>query len=186
MQEIIENICDQISRCFAYIKLFSIKEYGNREYRLLKLELQHFDLLLDLLESKISIETYVKGYSLLFANEKFYDDPNVYPPFSLIKESDIDIICIDKKDLCFINVLKICNENIKKHISSKSYEKISDEIYYSHNVPGLIHTDYKSAIKYFLSVECTECRRRCSKEMVASYEDAWEQVRKQFLNDIDS
>ena len=118
---------------------------------------------------------------MLFGNEKFYDSPNVHPSLLLIKDSEVEIICINKEVVCFINILRICSENIKKHITSGNYEKIRDEVYYNHNVPALIHSEHKGAIKYYLTVECTECRDQCSREMVASYEGAWEKVRKQFF-----
>ena len=182
--QLIEKISEQISSCFAFISVFSTsKEYASKDYHLLKLESKHLDLLLEFLESQITIESYVAGFNLLFSNEKFYDAPNAYPSFSFFVKAQVeeDIIRINEEDLCFTSILRICSENIKMHIKSESYEKISDEIYYSHNVPWLINTEHKGAIEYYLAVECVECRRRCSKEMVATYEDAWEQVNKQFF-----
>ena len=185
-KELIKSVCEQIRECLSHMGSFSITDdYTFR--KLIKLELQHFDLLLDMLESKINIESYVIEYNLLFSNEEFYDSSNVYPSFSAFEkaQSEVNTICVDEELLCFINILRICSENIKKHIATESYEKIEDEVYYNHNIPGLIQTKSKGAIKYFLSVECVECKHRCPKEMVSTYEDAWKEASSQFLSNID-
>jgi len=192
MQEkLIEDTCVQIKTCLGRISNFATNElYTIRDYHLLKLELQHLDLLLDLLESKITIESYLTEHNLLFSNEDedLYGSPSEFshPLLFLEKaEIDVDTISIDEEVRCFISILQICRENIKKHIVSENYDKIYDEYYYNHNVPWLIQTKCKYAIKAFLLNECANCKKYCSKEMVASYEDAWKAASSQFLSNID-
>jgi len=185
-KELVENICEQIRECLRHMKSFSITEdYSFR--KLIKLESRHLDLLLDVLESKINIESYVVEYNSLFSNEEFYDSPNVYPSFLALEteQKEARTICIDTEVLCFINILRICSENIKKHITNERYEKMESEIYYNHNVPSLISSKKKDLIKYYLTIECVECKSRCSKEMVTSYEDAWKEASSQFLCNSD-
>ena len=182
-KELIEKACEQLAECLLRISTFAVTEhYIDRDYHLLKLELQHFDSLLELLRSNISIKEYVSKYKMLISNEEFYEEPRVYRSFSSLEKAqfDVDRIYLEEELTCFVNVLKICSENLKKHINAKQYEKIKDEIYYNHNVPWLICTKNKGAIKYYLSIECPECIRRCSKEMVQCYEEVWAEVRKQF------
>lgn len=183
-KKLIERVCDQINTCFSFITTFYTNEkYIDRDYHLLKLESQHLDLLLSLLRGEVSVESAIAEYRLLFSNESFYDFPYEYkaPLLSLEKEEiDIGVIYVGENLHCFINVLQICSDNIKKHISAEQYTKINDEIYYNHNVPWLIRTECNSAIQYYLSTECTECRVNCSEEMVQSYEEAWQEVKKQF------
>lgn len=187
-EELVENVCEQVRSCFAYINLFSTaEEYAGREYHLLKLESRHFDLLLELLESKITIASYVKEHNLLFSNEKFYDDPYAYPSLTFLEkvEKDIDTASVAEEVRCFINILRVCNENIKKHIVSESYDKIYNEIYYNHNVPTLIFSRMKVLIENYLLNECADCKKYCPKEMVSTYEEAWKEASNQFLSNID-
>jgi len=184
-EELIDKVCEQLADCLSRISTFAVTElYIDRDYHLLKLESQHFDSLLDLLQSNISIKEYITKYKLLFSNEKFYEAPDAYVSFLFLEKAqfDVDRVFIDGDVICFVNVLKICSENIKKHISTNQYDKIEDDIYYNHNVPWLICTKSKGAIKYYLTIECPECIRRCPKEMVQCYEEAWQEVRKQFPN----
>jgi len=164
---------------------YTTKEYTVKDYHLLKLESQHLDLLLNLLRGKVSMESYIREYNSLFSNESFYDfpDEHVVPLLSLEKEEiDIGLILANENVHCFINILQICSDNIKNHIKDKNYVAIKDEIYYNHNVPSLISTQNRDLIEYYLSTECPECIRLCPKEMVQCYEEAWQEVRKQFPN----
>ena len=187
-EELVREICENISYCFAAINNFAINElYTTREYRLLKLESQHFDLLLDLLESKISIESYLGEYNLLFSDEKLYKSPDRYPALLILKkvQKEVSTVSVAKEVHCFINILRICCDNIKKHIASERYDEIYNEIYYNHNVPTLIFSRMKVLIENYLLNECADCKKYCSKEMVASYEDAWKEASSQFLSNID-
>ena len=190
-EKLIKDACIQTKTCLGRISNFATNElYTIREYHLLKLESRHLDLLLNLLESKTTMESYLTEYNLLFSNEDedLYGTSSVYlHPLLFLDKAEIQVgtIYVDEEVRCFINILRICSENIKKHIASESYEKIYDEYYYNHNVPWLIQTKCKSAIKAFLLTECANCKKYCSKEMVASYEDAWKEASSQFLSNND-
>ena len=187
-EQLVEKICKQISTCFASINSFATNEvYVAGENHLLKLESKHLDLLLDLLESKITIESYLAEYNLLFLNEELAPRNKYTSPLLFLEKAEIEAstIYIDEEVRCFANILRICSENIKEHIVSKSYEKISDEIYYNHNVPPLISSKMKTLVENYLLIECANCKKNCSKEMVSTYEDAWKEASSQFLSNID-
>jgi len=133
------------------------------------------------MKSEISIASYINEYSLFFPNgELFAHQDNYIPQFVFLKKKAAETVTIDKDVLCFIDVLQICSDNIKRHIACEKYENIKDEVYYNHNVPTLILAKNKELIEYYLSVECTCCEFYCSKEMIKSYDSAWQLIRKQF------
>ena len=177
-KELIENICAQVEWCLMNIKLSVTLD----KHHILKLELQHLDLLLDLLLSKISIRSYIKEYSSLFSSEGWEGHLEIYIPHILfLEQQQTDIVSIDDEVICFVDILQICRDNMKRYIGYEKYEAIQNEVYYNHNVPSLIATKEIDLIKYYLSTECGGCRSYCSKEMVQSYESTWEKIAQQFF-----
>ena len=179
-EALVENICEQVKRCLGNIKQFAVSD----EHHLLKLESRHLDLLLDLLQSKISLSSYKDEFNTLFQNEGGHIYFDSYTPVILSFEKEpIENVYVDSEVLFFVNVLQICSDNIKKHIECKKYDAIKDEVYYNHNVPSLIFSKNQDLINYYLSVECTGCRCYCSKEMIQSYESIWQQIENTFSSD---
>jgi len=176
-KNLVEVMCEQTKCCLGNINIL----VETNEYLPLLLESCHLGLILDLFLSKINIKSYLEKYSILFSSEKLYIHlENYAPQISYLKKNQKKSICIEKEVHCFINILQICNDNIKKHIDLKRYDFIKDEVYYSHNIPSLIFSKKIELIKYYLTVECAECKRRCSKEMVINYEKVWQQISNQF------
>ena len=184
-KELIENICTQIKDCLMIMKLSTIE----KKDRLLKLESRHLDLLLKLLQSEIDIKSYIRQFILLYPDEEWYDYIQIHTPHILfLEQQQIDIVSIDDEVVCFINILQICNDNIKKYIEWKKYKEIEEEIYFNHNVPSFIFSweagkvnDWEvERINHYLS-KCDDFRARFSKEMTQPYESTWEQINQQFL-----
>ena len=176
-EALVESLCEQVKRCLGNIKQFAVSD----EHNLLKLESRHLSLLLNLLQSKISLSSYKDEFNILFQNE----DGHIYfdsytPVIQSFEIEQIQDVYVDSEVLCFVNVLQICSDNIKKHIECKNFNAIKDEVYYNHNVPSLIYSKNQDLINYYLSVECTGCRCYCSNEMIQSYESVWQQIENAF------
>lgn len=181
-EQLVTEVCKQLRGCMSMISSVAT----NNDYRyLLQVELRHFDFLLDLLESKINLKNYLSEYHSLFSNIEFYNDPRTYSSLPIIEQisKELGLVSLDEKLGCFVDILRICSTNVKKHSVNGHYDKIDNEIYYCHNVPALIRTENIGAIDYFLRVECVECRARCSGEMVVSYEKDWDLVYQQYFTD---
>jgi len=165
-----ETICEQIRFCFMNLMgLISCKGYY-----LLKLEVKHFDLLLDVLSMKNSIEAYLDSYYSLFPSTEEYDFTcNYLPQISTLEKREESYIHLSDKALCFVEILKICSDNIKKYMEHGNYESIKDEIYYNHNVPSLVTANKDDLVKYYLDIECNDFKKNCSKEIVQPYEAIW-------------
>ena len=175
-KELVENICEQIYYC-----LLDMRATNSMEHRLLTLQSNHLDLLLKLLQSEIDIKSYLEEYSVLFSNEEQYISPNVYTKqLAFLEEHQSATVSTDNEVCCFIDVLQICNDNIKRHIDGKNYEAIKDEANYNHNVPSLIITKNIDLIEHYLS-KCGVFQARCSKEVTQPYENIWQQVSRKFL-----
>ena len=155
-----------------------IRSTNFKEHRLLTLKSCHLNLLLKLLQSEIDTKSYLEEYELLFSNEEQYNYPNIYSNQLLfLEEHQSATICTDNEVRYFIDILQICNNNIKAHLNNKNFKAIRDEADYNHNVPSLIVTKNVGAIENYLS-----CRSYCSKEMVQSYENTWEKITQQFYH----
>ena len=176
-KDLIGNICEQLRTCLLYIRNNSI----STERHLLCLETQHLELILKLLCSDISITSCLENYKILFENENKHGHLSVYKPqLKYLNNKKHRSIVIDENIKLFIKILQICCDNIKNYLNYDKLDLVGDEDYYNHNVPSLIETKNKDLIKYYLTIECTSCKRHCSKEMVQRYEDIWEEISKQF------
>ena len=166
-----------------------IKSYALvSNHHLLKVEFQHYELLLQLLQAEISLISYLEHYKFLYSSEDENSNVNYalniaffekLQKFSLLRKRHSGVIYVNPEVHCFINVLQICKDNISKHIDNKNYKMIDMEIYYNHNVPSLIESNNKELIFYYISVEQESCRNQCPKEMIQSYKGIWQEIEKQ-------
>jgi len=186
-KEIIKIIIEQIKFCMGNMRLWST----SGDFHLLRLEYSHFESLLDVLQSKIDIKSYLEKFHSIFQLDVWNEHLTVYTPQLFILKRIPDknaIINLDSKLLCFVKVLEICKENLKKHIDNEDYTLIEDEYYYNHNVPSLIILDHEKlnndAIKYYLTVECKGCRSFSNNGMASSYEDVWKEISEQYSIDF--
>ena len=204
-KELIENICTQIKECLMMMKSLS---FGKKDC-LLKLETQHLDLLLELLLSKIDIKSYINQYNSLYPNNWWCEYTDIYKPQILfLEKQQIDIVSIDSDVVCFIDVLQICNNNIKKRIDCEymkckknitkecgryekaecrnhkkkfeKYKEIEEEIYYNHNIPSFILSKDIERINLYLNTR-KSFRNFFPKHVVKPYEKAWKQIIQHFL-----
>lgn len=165
-----EIICEQIQSCFINFVGMTACE----AYHLLEIEIKHLDLLLDVLLMRINIKEYLECYYSLFSTKEEYEFTcNHIPQLSTLEKEYERKINVSSKALFFIEILRICSDNMKKHIEHRNYELIKDEIYYNHNVPSLISANKKDLVKYYLDIECKEFKNKCMKEIVQPYEAIW-------------
>jgi len=157
-----------------------VGKISNKEYQSLEIDIRHLDLLIDVLLSKISIDTYLKNYYIMSPPSEEYGNACGYPPGILTLENNKKS-CVHVSDDVhnFIEVLAVCSGNIKKYICNRNYEAIKEEIYYNHNVPSLIESNIKELIEYYLDIECKGFKARFSMEAIQPYLDIWEKIRLQ-------
>ena len=140
----VATICEQIRICFINFVGMTACE----EYRSLEIEIKYLDLLLGVLLMKINIEEYLECYYSLFQTKEEYEFTcNHIPQLSTLEKDYLSNVNVSSKSLFFIEILRICLDNIKRHIEHRHYELIKDEIYYNHNVPSLISTNKKDLVK---------------------------------------
>jgi len=178
---LVEVMCEQIRLCF--FNLEGLISY--EDYHFLELSVEHLDLLLDTLSSKINIEEYLKRcHSLFSLAEEYSFTCDHLSQLSTLEKRKENYIHVSDEIQCFIEILRICSEHIKKHLINGNYEAVKNEIYYNHNVPSLIATYkkdvHKDLIKYYLDIECTGFKKSCSKEIVQPYECMWVKIRAQY------
>jgi len=182
-EKVVEAMRRQTQSCILSFRRLDLSEVRH----LLELELRHLDLLLEVLQSKISITSYLAGYHLLFSGEESYSWYARELLFLEKAQIDIDTVSIAEEKLCVVNVLQIFSDNIKKHIADENYEVIHEEADFQHNVPLLLSLKKENVVnvteyaKCYLSVLCPSFKRRWPKEVTKPYENAWEQMSKQFL-----
>jgi len=169
-----EAVCKQLQLCIFHLQgCLSCEDYPS-----LTLEVMHFDALLDLLMLKINIDTYLRYYQSLFSSVEDYYFCDYCPQISTLEKRKRDYVRISDKTIYFVEVLKICSNNMKKYIEDENYEALKNEIYYNHNVPSLITTNSNDLIKYYLEIECKGFKKNCSKEILQAYDAVWTKIRK--------
>lgn len=189
--EAIKNICSQMTSCLCLIRAAA----SPYDCHYLETALPHFDLLLKLLQSKLSVPSYLESYESLVANNddirlSFAQENEqlrrIYEN-SISGGKSLDTIYVASDLHCFIEVLDMCNSNLKRYIQNNDYERIREDADLNHNIPGLFITNSNQNIhRYFAYFDPNRLKATShyfsfeENEVKQSYVDIWQKIRVQY------
>lgn len=155
---------------------------NNGFFPLLQFELEHLPYLLELAQGHSTVETYINKSEHLFYitrnnkindcsiyNDKYRKELSKYNTF---------LFHLNERDKIYIDILSVFYNHVHRERLNNNTDNIWTEVYYNHNVPGLIGSKAKDPLRYYLGLECRQFKRHLSPEDKREYEVHWKKLKK--------
>lgn len=167
-----------LGKCLLHLRVGC----SNRLFPLIQLELEHLTYLLELAQGHSTVETYINKSNDLFyitknnkingcmiCDDKDREDLSKHKKF---------LFHLSEKDKIYIDILIVFCHHAHRERLNNNTDNIWKEVYYNHNVPGLIGSKDKGSLKYYLGLECKEFKNYLNPEDTKEYEIHWKKLKK--------